>query len=58
MKDPVAAALNAAEATIPMQAQRGRAAFLVERSIGHMDPGARSSALLIAAAAAVGAQQP
>lgn len=57
-KDPVAAALNAAEATIPMQAQRGRAAFLGERSIGHMDPGARSSALLIAAAAAVAAQQP
>jgi dihydroxyacetone kinase-like protein len=54
----VAAALNAAEATIPMQAQRGRAAFLGERSIGHMDPGARSSALLIAAAAAVAAQQP
>ena len=57
-KDPVAAALNAAEATIPMRAQRGRAAFLGERSIGHMDPGARSSALLIAAAAAVAAQQP
>ena len=57
-KDPVAAALNAAEATIPMKAQRGRAAFLGERSIGHMDPGARSSALLIAAAGAVAAQQP
>jgi len=57
-KDLVAAALNGAEATIPMQAQRGRAAFLGERSIGHMDPGARSSALLIAAAAAVAAQQP
>jgi dihydroxyacetone kinase-like protein len=40
----------AAEATIPMRALRGRASFLGERSIGHMDPGARSSALLVAAA--------
>jgi dihydroxyacetone kinase-like protein len=38
-----------AEATIPMKAIRGRASFLGERSIGHMDPGARSSALMIAA---------
>ena len=43
------AADAAAEATIPMQAQRGRASFLGERSIGHMDPGARSSALIISA---------
>jgi dihydroxyacetone kinase-like protein len=42
-------AAEAAAATIPMLAIRGRAAFLGERSIGHMDPGARSSALLIAA---------
>jgi dihydroxyacetone kinase-like protein len=28
---------------------RGRASFLGERSIGHVDPGARSSALMIAA---------
>ncbi len=40
----------AAEATKPMRALRGRAAFLGERSIGHIDPGARSSALLVAAA--------
>ncbi len=40
----------AADATVPMLALRGRASFLGERSIGHMDPGARSSALLIAAA--------
>ena len=40
---------DAAAATIPMQAIRGRASFLGERSIGHMDPGARSSALMIAA---------
>ncbi|MFZ5674967.1 MAG: dihydroxyacetone kinase subunit DhaL [Pseudomonadota bacterium] len=38
-----------AQATVPMKAIRGRASFLGERSIGHMDPGARSSELLIAA---------
>ncbi len=37
----------AAIATAPMLAIRGRASFLGERSIGHIDPGARSSALLI-----------
>ena len=47
--DPAAAAQAAAEATIPMKAVRGRASFLGERSIGHMDPGARSSALMMAA---------
>jgi phosphoenolpyruvate---glycerone phosphotransferase subunit DhaL len=41
--------LAAAEATRPMKAIRGRASFLGERSIGHLDPGARSSALMIAA---------
>ncbi len=38
-----------AEATVPMKAIKGRASFLGERSIGHMDPGARSSELMIAA---------
>ncbi|MEI7665888.1 MAG: dihydroxyacetone kinase subunit DhaL [Synechococcaceae cyanobacterium ELA263] len=42
-------ALAAAEATTPMLARRGRASFLGERSIGHMDPGARSSALMVVA---------
>jgi dihydroxyacetone kinase-like protein len=46
------AARAAAEATVPMRAVRGRAAFLGERSIGHLDPGARSCALLIEAACA------
>jgi phosphoenolpyruvate---glycerone phosphotransferase subunit DhaL len=41
-------ALQAADATIPMKAIRGRAAFLGDRSIGHMDPGARSASLMIA----------
>ncbi|MCW2309269.1 dihydroxyacetone kinase subunit DhaL [Rhodobium gokarnense] len=38
---------EALEATRDMLATKGRAAFLGERSIGHIDPGARSSALLI-----------
>jgi phosphoenolpyruvate---glycerone phosphotransferase subunit DhaL len=41
-------AASAADATIPMLATRGRASFLGDRSIGHMDPGARSSALMVA----------
>jgi dihydroxyacetone kinase-like protein len=48
-----AAARTAAEKTIPMRAIRGRASFLGERSIGHMDPGARSSALIVDAVADV-----
>jgi len=44
-------ATEAAEATVPMKAIRGRASFLGDRSIGHMDPGACSSALMIAAVA-------
>ena len=44
---------RAAEATKPMRATRGRASFLGERSIGHVDPGARSSALIISAVAEV-----
>jgi phosphoenolpyruvate---glycerone phosphotransferase subunit DhaL len=46
-------ARTAAEATIPMRAACGRASFLGERSIGHMDPGARSSALIAEAIADV-----
>ena len=38
-------------ATVPMQAHKGRASYLGERSIGHQDPGATSSALLITALA-------
>ena len=48
-----ATARLAAENTIPMRAIRGRASFLGERSIGHMDPGARSSALMVDAVADV-----
>ncbi|MFR9675708.1 dihydroxyacetone kinase subunit DhaL [Streptomyces sp. TR02-1] len=57
--DDPAAALAAARtaagegsrATIPLQARKGRASYLGERSIGHEDPGAASSALLVAALA-------
>jgi len=42
-----AAAEAGLAATEPMRATKGRAAFLGERSIGHRDPGAASSALLI-----------
>jgi dihydroxyacetone kinase-like protein len=47
------AATAAAEATVPMKAIRGRASFLGDRSIGHMDPGARSSSLILHAIADV-----
>jgi dihydroxyacetone kinase-like protein len=40
-----------AEGTIPLLATKGRASYLGERSIGHLDPGAVSSALLIRALA-------
>jgi phosphoenolpyruvate---glycerone phosphotransferase subunit DhaL len=45
-----AAAEAALAATGPMQATAGRASYLGARSIGHLDPGAASSALLIGAA--------
>jgi dihydroxyacetone kinase-like protein len=43
------AAAAAAQATAPVRATRGRASFLGDRSIGHVDPGAQSSFLMIAA---------
>jgi dihydroxyacetone kinase-like protein len=46
-------AVDAAIATVPLQATKGRASFLGERSIGHMDPGARSAALMVSAACRV-----
>jgi len=49
----VEAAAAAAEvgmrATIPLQARKGRASYLGERSIGHQDPGATSTALIMRA---------
>ena len=55
--DPAAvleAAATAAEAgaaaTEPMRATKGRASYLGERSIGHLDPGAVSTSLILRAA--------
>ena len=42
-----ATATAALERTAPMLATKGRAAFLGPRSIGHIDPGARSSCVLV-----------
>ena len=44
-----ATAQEAMAATKDMKATKGRASFLGERSIGHVDPGARSSQLLVSA---------
>ena len=45
------AAEKGAEATEPLVARKGRASYLGERSAGHRDPGAQSTALLLRAAA-------
>ncbi len=49
--DALAAAVAAAEQgmkdTIPLQARKGRASYLGERSVGHQDPGATSSYLIL-----------
>jgi phosphoenolpyruvate---glycerone phosphotransferase subunit DhaL len=55
--DPLPEALNQAaaaaevgmRATIPIQARKGRASYLGERSVGHQDPGATSTALIMRA---------
>src|SRR5437588_45718 len=54
---PLSAALTEAataaeagmRATVPLQARKGRASYLGERSIGHQDPGATSTALILRA---------
>jgi dihydroxyacetone kinase-like protein len=45
----VAAAEAGAQATIAMQASKGRASYLGPRSVGHQDPGAASTVLILAA---------
>lgn len=47
MQLTVTTAEQAMKATIPMQARKGRASYLGERSIGHQDPGATSSYLML-----------
>jgi dihydroxyacetone kinase-like protein len=53
LPDALSAAADAAEqgarSTTPMQARKGRASYLGERSVGHQDPGATSTALIIRA---------
>lgn len=53
--DALSAAADAAEAgcaaTIPLVARKGRASYLGQRSAGHQDPGATSTALLLRSAA-------
>lgn len=44
-----AAAAAGAQATVSMQALKGRASYLGPRSVGHEDPGAASTALILAA---------
>ncbi|HLV03077.1 dihydroxyacetone kinase subunit DhaL [uncultured Georgenia sp.] len=50
------AAEEGARATEPMVAKKGRASYLGERSAGHVDPGAQSSALILRAAADAAAE--
>jgi phosphoenolpyruvate---glycerone phosphotransferase subunit DhaL len=58
-RDPLSRAVHAAadaaeegaRATSPLQARKGRASYLGERSIGHQDPGATSTALIVRALA-------
>jgi dihydroxyacetone kinase-like protein len=47
------AAEKGAEATVPLQARKGRASYLGPRSVGHLDPGAASTVLLFRALADV-----
>jgi dihydroxyacetone kinase-like protein len=53
LEDALKAAAEAADAgaraTTPMQARKGRASYLGERSVGHQDPGATSTALIVRA---------
>ena len=51
-------AKTAAEATVPLLARKGRASYLGERSIGHQDPGATSTWLLLKALASVCSDHP
>lgn len=53
LQQGAAAAEAGAKATIPMEARKGRASYLGPRSIGHQDPGATSSWLLLSTAASV-----
>ena len=47
LQQGTAAAEKGMKDTIPLQARKGRASYLGERSIGHQDPGATSSYLIL-----------
>jgi phosphoenolpyruvate---glycerone phosphotransferase subunit DhaL len=51
------AAEKGAESTVPLVARKGRASYLGERSANHLDPGARSTSLLLRALADSAADQ-
>jgi len=57
LADAVQSAFEASEdgmrATVPLRATKGRASYLGERSIGHQDPGATSTALILGALARI-----
>jgi len=53
LEQATAAAEKGMKDTIPLQARKGRASYLGERSIGHQDPGATSSYLMLKTAARV-----
>lgn len=59
-EEALAAAAEAAEqgarATVPLQARKGRASYLGPRSVGHEDPGAASTALILGALRAAGSR--
>lgn len=50
------AAQAGADATVPMHASKGRASYLGERTVGHRDPGAETTALILEAAAQAAAE--
>jgi dihydroxyacetone kinase-like protein len=49
LEQAAVAAQEGARATVPLQARKGRASYLGERSVGHEDPGAASAALVLRA---------
>ena len=51
------AAVKGRDATEPLVARKGRASYLGERSAGHLDPGATSTALLFQALSEVLARE-
>ena len=53
LQQAVAAADLGMRGTIPLRARKGRASYLGDRSIGHQDPGATSTYLLLETAARV-----